>query len=56
MISRSVAPIWELSGGNGPPSLTMKMALKLLKLKAKEAISSGASATSSSGKTMVRKA
>ena len=52
----SVLPALGLSGGKGPPALVRKIAAKLLKLKANDVISSGASATSSSGNVMVRKA
>src|SRR6266545_2709700 len=54
-MSRSVAPTEGLSAGNGPPSVVRKIALKLLKLNANEAISSGVSATSSSGRVTRRK-
>ena len=57
-VSRSLAPMTTYTGygGNGPPRLVRKMAAKLLKLKANDVIRSGASATSRSGKVMVRNA
>ena len=45
-----------LSGGNGPPFVVRAMMLKLLKLNANELMSSGATDTSSSGKTTARNA
>ena len=49
-------PAFTLSGGNGAPPVVSWITLKLLKLKANDAISSGATATSSSGKTTARNA
>ena len=42
-------------GVGGPPSVTSSISVKLLKLNAKAPMSSGASATSSSGNVIVRK-
>ena len=49
-------PADGLSALNGPPSVSSWIALKLLKLKANDATSSGATATSSSGNTTLRNA
>ena len=53
-MSRSVAPAVESSAGNGPPSVVSRTALKLLKLNANDEMSSGDSATSSSGRVTRR--
>src|SRR5699024_12593367 len=47
----SVLPLVYSPGAKGPPWVSSSIALKLLKLNAKEATSSGATATSSSGST-----
>src|SRR4051812_23301105 len=51
----SVEPAIDWSPAGGPPAVSRYTLLKLLKLKANEAISSGATATSSSGKRTRRK-
>src|SRR6266545_3583508 len=51
----SVSPATDWSAEGGPPPVSRKMLLKLLKLNANEAIISGATATSSSGRVIRRK-
>ena len=48
-------PAVGLAGLNGPPSVSRKIAPKLLKLNANDATSSGATETSSSGNVILRK-
>ena len=48
-MSRSVEPMLVSPSVNGPPSVIRKISVKLLKLNANDAISSGPTATSSSG-------
>src|SRR6266571_5281094 len=51
----SVAPAVELPLTGGPPVVSRKMLLKLLKLKANDATIKGATATSNNGKVTFRK-
>ena len=53
-MSRSVEPIEVWLSSNGPPLVMRKIRVKLLKLKANEASSSGPTATSSSGMMIER--